>query len=84
MHLYECNGDEATPCHRIKYPQIKNTNDGSALNVTISMILQKEIQKPEFVPEPVLKTFLIPGAARNVKSSRQKKVYLNEVMNNFF
>jgi len=39
MHLYECNGDEATQCHRIKYHEIINTNDGSALNVTISMIL---------------------------------------------
>jgi hypothetical protein len=73
MHWKEWNGDEITKCQ-----QIKNPNDGSVLNVTISMIPKKGIQKPESAMARVLKTFLIPGAARNVKSSRQKKAYLNE------
>jgi hypothetical protein len=56
----------------------------SVLNVTISMIPKKEIQKQESVLVHALKTFLIPGDVRSVKSSRQKRVYLNELMNNFF
>jgi hypothetical protein len=65
MHWFEYNGDEERTCHRIK-----NTNDGSALNVTISMILKKGIQKPESAMVRVLKTFLIRGAARSAKSSK--------------
>ena len=57
---------------------IKNTNDGSVLNVTISMIQKKGIQKPESAVVRVLKTFQIPGAALSVKSSRSKKGYLKK------
>lgn len=63
---------------------MQNKHDGSVSNVTTSMIPKKGIQNQEFVLEPALKMFLIPGAARSVKFSKQKKAYLNELMNKFF
>jgi hypothetical protein len=65
MHWYECNGVEGKTCQ-----PIKKVNVGFVLNVTIFMILKKGIQKPESAVARVLKIFLIPGAVRNVKSSR--------------
>jgi hypothetical protein len=73
IHWYECNGDEERTCH-----PIKQTNDGSVLNVTIFMTQKKGILKPESAVIRVLKTFLIPGAALSVKSSRSKKGYLKK------
>ena len=65
MHWYECDGVEGKTCQ-----PIKKANVGFVLNVTIFMIPKKGIQEQESAVARILKTFLIPGAARNVKSSR--------------
>ena len=63
MHWYERNGVEIKTCQ-----PIKKANDGSVLNVTIFMIPKKGIQEQESAVARILKTFLIPGAARSAKS----------------
>ena len=69
----EKQGWTGTRVMELKYKTcqpIKKANVGFVLNVTISMIRKKGIQKPESAVARVLKIFLKPGAALSVKSSR--------------